>query len=57
MLAAVVPGWAPSGTAPALQSAMRLLFANGYAVPTVLILGAYFCNLILLHFLANWFPR
>ena len=62
MLAAVVPGWAPSapGAARLLvvkpRSPVRLLFAVGYAAPTLLIWCTYFCNLVLLYFLANWLP-
>lgn len=61
VLAQVAPGWTPP-TAHAVAERgeqafpLRLLFAGGYAVPTLLIWLAFFCNLLLLYFLANWLP-
>ncbi len=60
--AQVAPGWDPAstiGTAPIQSSPgfpLMLLFANGFARSTVLIWLAFFCNLLLLYFLANWLP-
>ena len=55
----IAPGWSP-GPAPALASRhafpLRLLFTGGYALPTLLLWAAFFCNLLLLYFLANWLP-
>jgi AAHS family 4-hydroxybenzoate transporter-like MFS transporter len=61
MTAAVVPGWSPpAATAQDGSAVERLpvvgLFARGYAVPTLLIWGAFFMNLVLLYLLSNWLP-
>jgi len=62
VVAQVAPGWTPSASGRGLvgrgeqQFPVRLLFSAGYAVPTILIWAAFFCNLVLLYFLANWLP-
>jgi AAHS family 4-hydroxybenzoate transporter-like MFS transporter len=48
------PPSAAATTTPAFP--VRLLFAQGHAAPTLLIWTAFFCNLLLLYFLANWLP-
>jgi AAHS family 4-hydroxybenzoate transporter-like MFS transporter len=58
----IVPDWRPADLRPQSQApdrpqfSVRLLFAGGYAVPTVSIWIAYFSNLLLLYFLASWLP-
>jgi len=61
VVARVAPGWTPpvgavSGPAGVPGFPVRLLFTGGYAWPTVLIWVAFFSNLLLLYFLANWLP-
>lgn len=62
VVAQVAPGWTPTvardghGARNKQAFPLRLLFARGYAAPTVLIWLAFFCNLLLLYFLANWLP-
>ncbi|MBV8911720.1 MAG: aromatic acid/H+ symport family MFS transporter [Acetobacteraceae bacterium] len=62
VVAQVAPGWTPPAAGRSLLEPrkqgfpLRLLFAAGYAVPTLLIWVAFFCNLVLLYFLANWLP-
>lgn len=62
VVAQAAPGWTPSvaeGAAAARGEQafpLRLLFTGGYALPTLLIWLAFFCNLLLLYFLANWLP-
>lgn len=62
VVAQVVPGWTPSAAGGGLPVRSKrafplgLLFAKGYAAPTLLIWSAFFCNLIVLYFLANWLP-
>ena len=58
----IVPHWRPANLD--LQREARekpkfsvlLLFASGYAIPTIFIWLAYFSNLLLLYFLASWLP-
>ena len=62
VVAQVAPGWTPPPAGAAVASSerqaspLRLLFGGGYAKPTLLIWVAFFCNLLLLYFLANWLP-
>jgi AAHS family 4-hydroxybenzoate transporter-like MFS transporter len=61
VLANLVPDWTVSADATSAQSkrqgfAVAMLFAGGYARSTLLIWAAFFCNLVLLYFLANWLP-
>lgn len=62
VVAQVAPGWTPPAAGGGLTvrarraSPLRQLFAKGYAAPTLLIWAAFFCNLIVLYFLANWLP-
>lgn len=63
VLSQVAPGWVPPQAAVAADRntvepriPVRQLFANGYAMPTLLIWGLFGCNLLLLYFLANWIP-
>lgn len=60
--AQVAPGWDPATSTGAAAVRpnpgfpLRLLFADGFGRSTVLIWLAFFCNLLLLYFLANWLP-
>jgi AAHS family 4-hydroxybenzoate transporter-like MFS transporter len=61
VVAQVAPDWAiPADKMPVASrprwSAVAMLFAGGYARSTLLIWAAFFCNLVLLYFLANWLP-
>ncbi|PZP43601.1 MAG: MFS transporter [Azospirillum brasilense] len=58
----VAPGWIPPPAQSAIRgrhaapSPVRMLLSGGYLVPTLLIWTAFFCNLLVLYFLANWLP-
>ena len=59
--AKVVPGWTPASGTPRRapeepEFPLRALFSGGYAAATLLIWVAFFCNLLVLYFLANWLP-
>ena len=58
VLARLAPGWhAPMGErATAVRFPVTGLFSAGLARATVLIWVTFFCNLLLLYFLANWLP-
>jgi MFS transporter, AAHS family, 4-hydroxybenzoate transporter len=61
VLAHLAPDWAVpvhkmSVVSQPRWSAVAMLFASGYARSTLLIWAAFFCNLVLLYFLANWLP-
>ncbi len=58
----IVPDWRPANLDLQRQArekskfSVHLLFASGYAIPTIFIWLAYFSNLLLLYFLASWLP-
>ena len=59
LLAAFLPGTDPRRPKAAATSAgqgIGQLFAEGRAVPTLLLWAAFFSNLLVMYFLVNWLP-